>query len=124
MTTAGSTICAESSISGAIEFEVLYYTRKNKIHKSKGVSKKDGTLVVNPPPSSNVVLRDMKQSDSPKGSTEGGKVLFRGIQRDLSKRIVPPNALNPFDVVVLGSYEIEILCNLTTTSSQISSSWG
>jgi len=37
-------------------YAVLYYKRKKKVHKQKGVSKEDGMLVVEPPPSCKVSL--------------------------------------------------------------------
>ncbi len=37
-------------------YEVLYYKRTNKVHKSKGVSRMDGILTVHPHPSNLVTL--------------------------------------------------------------------
>ena len=81
-------------------YTVLYYKRKNKVHKSKGVSKKDGVLTVVPPPKATVVLQG------------GNQTVFKGIQREIAKRILQVD-----DIVVLGSYEVEILSRDTAVSS-------
>jgi hypothetical protein len=84
----------DSPVAESSSYTVLYYKRKNKVHKTKGVSKMDGILMTTPPPESLVTLL----TDS------SNVVVFRGIQKEISNR-----DLQVDDVIVLGGYEVEIL---------------
>jgi hypothetical protein len=78
-------------------YSVLYYKRKNKIHKSKGVSKMDGTLTIQPPPTSVAVLR-----------SDGDSVIFQGqIESELARKGASLQLVDEF--ISLGSYEVEVL---------------
>ena len=79
------------------KFDVLYYKRKNKVHKTKGVSKIDGCLTVEPPPSSMISL------------TDNESVIFRGIQPEIAHRVVEDTGLQVDDVIVVGAYEVQII---------------
>lgn len=76
-----------------VQYAVLYYKRKAKVHKSKGVSKIDGTLSITPPPESKVVLKNEE------------KVVYRAVQSDIAKRA---QNLEEEEVLVLGGYEVEV----------------
>jgi hypothetical protein len=87
-------------------YTVLYYKRKNKVHKSKGVSKMDGFLTIEAPPKSVVTL-----SEGP-----NQKVVFRGVQRELAS-----GKLHVDDTIQIGSFEAEILSiEHDTTSTKMS----
>lgn len=92
-------------------YEVLYYKRTNKVHKSKGVAKFDGSLQVSPPPSCVVLLLD---------ETDGAnKPVFSGTQREISKRAFGINespTLQIDDVLALGQYECQIVSLLFSTT--------
>jgi hypothetical protein len=70
------------------EYEVLYYKRTNKVHKSKGVSKADGFLSVD---GRSLVLRG-----------EDNKVVYSGTSKEFED--VQEDA-----VVVCGGYLVEVL---------------
>ena len=62
--TSSSTASAPSSFSSSIQkYEVLYYKRTNKVHKTKGVSRLDGILTIHPPPSNLVMLHPNDAAD-------------------------------------------------------------
>ena len=73
-------------------YTVLYYKRKNKVHKSKGVSKKDGILTTD---KKSLIVSLM----------DDGNQVFRGIHREIASK----TSLQVDDIIVLGSYEVEIL---------------
>lgn len=79
------------------EYEVLYYKRKNKVHKSKGVSKLDGFL---------------KQ----------GQGSFSLMDENRSILLTHPDtvkrALQPDETIALGSFDVEILASSEATSVQ------
>jgi hypothetical protein len=78
----------------ASSYTVLYYKRKaTKVHKSKGVSKKDGVLSILPPPQSRVTLKD------------GNNVVFQGILYDIAKSA---DTLQEEELLKLGAYEVEV----------------
>ncbi|KAL3896801.1 MAG: hypothetical protein SGARI_007074, partial [Bacillariaceae sp.] len=77
-----------------VTYTVLYYKRKNKVHKSKGVSKMDGTLTVRSPPKAGAVLKD-----------DVGSVIF---QSSTSSDFARKGDLVD-ETVSLGGYEVEIL---------------
>lgn len=80
-------------------FTVLYYKRKNKVHKGKGVSKMDAKLHVLPPPKSVLTLK------------ADGKNVYRIVNKELSKR-----DFNVDDQIALGHYDVEIVCQDAITS--------
>jgi len=85
-----------------LSYEVLYYKRKNKVHKSKGVSKMDGRLTISPAPSCIVQLV----------SDDGKEKIYSGVQRDVAKQAT--DGLNVDDTVVLGQYEVQIVSVLSS----------
>jgi hypothetical protein len=116
----------------AMEFEVLYYKRTNKVHKTKGVSKADGILTVpqHPKHTGKITLYDAdafqeadesdeseddseedtkkswKKKKSQKQNKSRSGVIFSGVQVEISKRAP---TLQEDDIVALGSYEVQIL---------------
>ncbi|KAL3912282.1 MAG: hypothetical protein SGILL_006944 [Bacillariaceae sp.] len=83
--------------SNEVSYTVLYYKRKNKVHKSKGVSKMDGTLTIRPPPKSVAVLK-----------TDTANVIFQsGVSTELAKKGSSLQLIN--ETIALGGYEVEIL---------------
>lgn len=89
-----------SSATKTYRYTVLYYKRKNKIHKSKGVSKLDGTLsfVASPESSTTPVSVTLTSIDT-------GAVVHRGGMRDPSGVSV----LSVDETISVGAYEVEIL---------------
>lgn len=83
-------------------YTVLYYKRKNKVHKSKGVSKMDGILTILAPPKSLVSLT------TPTGTAVVGA---RRESEIASQEWVDDSILN------LGQYEVEILSKVSTSSA-------
>jgi hypothetical protein len=75
-------------------FDVLFYKCKNKVHKSKGVSKMDGQLKVT---STNIILM------------EGESTIFRGRNPELSKRVLVEQDNVVDATVMVGQYQVEIL---------------
>jgi hypothetical protein len=95
-------------------FAILYYKRKNKVHKSKGVSKMDGTLTIVPPPKSTITLK-----------ADGNNILYRGpLHPDIAKK-----GSFLFDLmdetISVGAYEVVILSvagnNATTMTTYTNS---
>jgi hypothetical protein len=80
-------------------FDVLFYKSKNKVHKSKGVSKMDGQLKVT---SMNIILM------------EGESTIFRGRNPELSKRVLVEQENVVDATVVVGQYQVEILSKKDT----------
>jgi hypothetical protein len=84
-------------------YTVLYYKRKNKVHKSKGVSKLDGTLmIVGVGVSCSVTLT----------SDDTDEVVYRGGYRggtDREKEGKIPNIFHVDEIIAVGGYEVEIL---------------
>jgi DNA repair and recombination protein RAD54 and RAD54-like protein len=118
-------------------FTVLFYKRTNKVNKSKGVAKIDGTLKVDPN-SGSLVLRDAsaEHDNEPSSEEETEKaprkkmtwkqqkakmsknrsdtasvgIIFSGKNMDVAKRILQED-----DVVVLGGYDVQIVSSQSTT---------
>eukprot|EP00980_Cylindrotheca_fusiformis_P002143 scaffold481_cov208-Cylindrotheca_fusiformis.AAC.9 len=88
-------------------YTVLYYKRKAKVHKAKGVSKKDGELTILPPPKGRITLKD------------GNLVVFQGTLSEIVKRA---NTLQEEDILNLGAYEVEIVDRLAGNSGRDHSS--
>lgn len=120
-------------------YSVVFYTRKNKVHKSKGVSKIDGILTVRFPPLSTVTLEnenkdeeyasedeDTNDSSSNKkrkrtqtvSSAKG--IVFSGTQRDIAKSAMD-GLLKEDDVIALGGYEVQIISILGKPTMDIAS---
>ena len=97
-----------STTSSSRSYQVLYYKRKNKVHKSKGVSKCDGHLTVAPAPSFLVTLVE----------DEGKSKVYSGIQRDVAKQAFGELSLQEDDIVVLGQYEVQIVSLLSSSSQE------
>lgn len=96
-------------------YQVLFYKRTNKVHKSKGVAKFDGSLQVAHPPSCVVQLLEDNGAKNP---------VFSGIQRDIAKRAFGINespTLQPDDVVTLGQYECQIVSLLSSATHDTTS---
>ena len=91
--TDAESVTPSSDTDATRSYEVLYYKRKNKVHKSKGVSKMDGRLTVSPAPSCIVQLTD-----------DGNDKVYSGIQREVAKQ-----NLQVDDTVVVGQYEVQIV---------------
>ena len=79
-------------------FQVLYYKRKNKVHKTKGVSKMDGLLIVTAPPTSLIKLID----------AEAEAVVYSNINADVAKRVFGESGLQLDDVVALPQFECQV----------------
>ncbi len=91
----GSSDASPSTTS--FDFTVLYYKRKNKVHKSKGVSKFDGTLEF---------VRSEATSTTPSSVTlrsEDGAVVHKGGMRGESGEFIPGQ------VISVGAFDVEIL---------------
>ena len=93
---------ASEGRSGTRDYMVLYYKRKNKVHKSKGVSKMDGILSISSfgSVSSKVTLHAMGEE----GTTIKGAVVTTKNDKDLAQQ-----SFTPDDLFALGPYEVEIL---------------
>ena len=107
-------LAADKPLDGR-SYAVLYYKRTNKVHKSKGVAKFDGSLQVSPPPSCVVQLLEEDGANNP---------VFSGIQRDISKRAFGINespTLQVDDVVALGQYECQIVSLILSTTQDTTS---
>jgi hypothetical protein len=104
---AAATAGSSSSDTTTMEvFEVLYYKRTKK----KRIAKNDGFLQIFPPPSSIVTLID----ESNGGSQQP---IFRGVSREISKHLKDNGSISMDDVLVVGSYEVQILSNCVSSSS-------
>jgi hypothetical protein len=127
---------ADKKPDSTMEFEVLYYKRTNKVHKSKGVTKTDGVLTVLQHPKHTVTLYDAaafqeaadespddsSSDDDGEENTKKGKkkwqqprkqnksrssgVVFSGVQAEIAKRA---QTFQEDDIVALGCYEVQIL---------------
>uniref|UniRef100_A0A7S2YCU9 DNA repair and recombination protein RAD54B n=1 Tax=Entomoneis paludosa TaxID=265537 RepID=A0A7S2YCU9_9STRA len=117
-----------------MEYEVLYYKRTNKVHKSKGVSKADGILKV-VPSQGTVVLRASDSASTEEESCssssdeeettrkrkfakaskkkknkrqiqkpQSGSTIYSGRNAELSKR-----TLEEDDTFVIGNFEVQII---------------
>jgi hypothetical protein len=99
-------------------FTVLYYKRKNKVHKSKGVSKMDGTLTF-------VCSQQQQQQQQQDTSfmnnvilkAHGGnnEIIYKGT---LSSDIVNKDPKSLIDEIIsIGPHEVEILDIVTTSTT-------
>jgi len=77
-------------------YTVLYYKRKNKVHKSKGVSKLDGTLTVGSSSSLSVILQ----------SADTRAIVYRGGLRSSENNTA---TFEIDETIQVGPYEVEIL---------------
>lgn len=84
-----------------MEYEVLYYKRTNKVHKSRGVSKADGILTLHE--NGNVQLKSTKEEDND-DNRQNSNSIFSGRKPELAKRLLQDD-----EVVVLGNYEAQIV---------------
>jgi DNA repair and recombination protein RAD54 and RAD54-like protein len=127
-------------------FTVLFYKRTNKVHKSKGVAKIDGTLTIDPNNGS-LVLRDAStneddhsESSSDEEETDKAprkkKMTWKQQKKKMSKSRgegtasgcggiifsgknmdVAKKSLHEEDVIVLGGYDVQIVSSHSTTAS-------
>ena len=109
-------------------YSVVYYARKNKVHKSKGVSKIDGILTVRFPPLSTVTLKNDNNDDEEEDDATDDEdthssnkkrrktqsiscakgIVFAGTQRDIAKSAME-GLLKEDDIIALGGYEVQII---------------
>ena len=99
-------------------FDVLFHKRKhNKVHKSKGVSKMDGRLIVMPPPICLVKLELVDAEPQMEGLEEAendaikksnNACLYSATNKDLAKRVFGELGLHLDDFVVLSQFECQI----------------
>lgn len=83
-------------------YTVLFYKRKNKVHKAKGASKMDGILTIQPPPKSMAILK-----------ADGNSVIFQGpVSSELIRRGAQRESVD--ETITLGSYQVELLSETTT----------
>ena len=109
-------------------YAVLYYKRKKKVHKQKGVSKEDGILVVEPPPSCKVSLFEDDGMSMHGGKTKkkSATPVTSGINWTISKKAfgvvdsksgagnvfeLGPNGLADGDIVEMSSAALD--CEIT-----------
>lgn len=109
-------------------YGVLYYKRKKKVHKQKGVSKEDGILVVQPPPSCKVSLfeDDGMSMHGGKNKKRPATLVTSGINWTISKKAfgvvdsksgagnvfeLGPNGLADGDIVEMSSAALD--CEIT-----------
>ena len=111
-------------------YAVLYYKRKKKVHKQKGVSKEDGILVVEPPPSCKVSLFEDDGSSMSQGNNskkaKAATLVTSGINWTISKKAfgvvdaksgagnvfqLGPNGLADGDIVEMSSAALD--CEIT-----------
>jgi hypothetical protein len=103
-----STTSASSRRQDELSYNVLYYKRKNKTHKARGVTKIDGVLTMTIPMSTTtqptrtaaaaaavVTLRNEADME----------IIFQGIQNEVSRR----GALEVDETIQVGAYEVEIV---------------
>jgi hypothetical protein len=128
---------ANETPDSAMEFEVLYYKRTNKVHKSKGVTKTDGVLTVMHHPKQNTVTlydadafqvaADETQDDSSSDddSDEGPKKGKKKWQKSRKQKKSRSSGIvfsgvqaeiakraqtfQEDDIVALGCYDVQIL---------------
>ncbi|CAB9503848.1 DNA repair and recombination protein RAD54-like (Fragment) [Seminavis robusta] len=121
----------------ALEYEVLYFARSKKVHKSKGVSKFDGVLSINVTTGS-IRLKDSTaddedesdeddadDDDNPKGRKKKSfskkkkqrankAIPFSGNDKALAQRA--QDSLQDDDTIVLGGYEVQIVSRMSAAS--------
>lgn len=113
-------------------YSVVYYARKNKVHKSKGVSKFDGMLTVRFPPLSTVSLKNTEESEDDSEDEDANAsskkrrkvqsiscakgVVFSAAQRDIAKSAME-GSLKEDDIIVVGGYEVQIISCLSSLAA-------
>ena len=90
-----------------LTFEILYYKRTNKVHKSRGVSKFDGKLIVSPPPFNFVQLMEVANDDNNEATKP--KCLYNRAIPEIAKQTFGPIGLNEDDTLVVGPYEVQVI---------------
>lgn len=111
-----SSLPSDEADASTIEYEVLYYKRKNKVHKSKGVTKTDGRLKVCAKKHQIVLLeqRGGGKHENGNNSSSSNSVVHSCINKEL---VTKCRALNNEDTIVLGGYEVEILSRIQKLNS-------
>jgi DNA repair and recombination RAD54-like protein len=94
-----------------LEYEVLYYKRSNKVHKSKGVSKIDGTLQINTAlmkvslyQTTTTTTTDNNNQDTTTETCSNHPAVASTVNKELCKR-----TLEEDDTLVLGGFEVQIV---------------
>lgn len=91
---------------GEVVYTVLYYKRKNKVHKSKGVSKIDGTLAIQGTKSLALLMAD------------GDTIIWQGtVTAELAQKGASHELLD--QVISVGPFEIEILSVLGNATASL-----
>ena len=88
---------SKNPVTETYDYTVLYYKRKNKVHKSKGVSKLDGTLTF---------VKSQGTSTTPISVTlrsEDEAVVYQGGMRGETGEFAPDETIS------IGAYNVEIL---------------
>ena len=107
-------------------YEILYYKRTNKVHKSKGVSKLDGVLILQPQKGT-VILRSAEDDTSDSSNDEeehrrskhgsnkqqfkkqsSSSTIYSGINPTIANRILEEDETFP-----LGAFEVQIIASKT-----------
>ena len=153
------------------KYEVLYYKRTNKVHKTKGTSRLDGILTVHFPPSNLVTLqptpahadgeddgsssteedeedddddgngndgndkkmtykqrmKSMRKKKNKKGGRSGKRkesqreqMIYSKKNVDIVKRVIEKGSLEEDDIIVLPSWECQIVSNVSSSQSKSS----
>ena len=164
-----SNACAAAVAVPSIQkYEVLYYKRTNKVHKTKGTSRLDGILTVHFPPSNLVTLQptpahddddddgsssteEDEEDDDDDGNGNGKKMTYKQKTKsmrkkknkkggrsgkrkesqrqqmiyskknvDIVKRVIEKGSLEEDDIIVLPSWECQIVSNVSSSQSKSS----
>jgi hypothetical protein len=91
----------EGESSSSSTYEVLYFKGKNKVHKSKGVSKMDGCLVLD---SKTCMVKLYEES--------GSRPIHSSTNTEIAKR-----AFSVEEEVNLAQYQVEIVSVMSTTTT-------
>ena len=91
-------------VSTTNRYTVLYYKRKNKVHRSKGVSKLDGTMVLvgRPEASTTPLFVTLR-------STDTGDVVYQGRMHSNGNATGRLGVFTIDETISVGAYEVEIL---------------
>jgi hypothetical protein len=112
--TSASSFSKENSSDGSnndtVRYQVLYYKSSRKVHKSRGVSKSDGTLTVS---RSTGAVRLASCGEHDGGAKDGHVLLFSGSNPAIHKRC---DDLEGDETMRLGSYEIDIVAKQQTSA--------
>lgn len=96
----------DASPSPSIQYHVLYYKQTRKVHKSKGVSKSDGILSINPHTEKVMLFDQDHEGDHTIQVSSTRRPLHSSRNAALAKRF---DNLENEENVPLGGYELDIL---------------